>query len=345
MGFRDKRISKSVLRAIFHGRAPKIGLLARILAFFSIFQLTLARYKENLFKKLRTDVWQLDEDEYRESFREAEKGGSLKSVGDLGYSGSTFFTTPNSKYLIKSLPRHSEHHFFRETLLPAYYSHISTHPSSLLVRITDLLYSPFWSLGRVLRTAPSHHIVMENILYGKEADAQKDKWETYDLKPTSYFYPERDVAGGRLASESVKERLVDKFEDKIRITASQRDELLDILAKDTKLLAENNAIDYSLFLIRYPAPPPRDIAAPDPRHPFREGVKSTDGKWVYRMVLLDFFWAKHTLQAKTMTALIRSFNFFAGHDDMSITTTPGEYRERFLGMVGEMVEVREGGRA
>lgn len=185
---------------------------------------------------------------------------------------------------------------------------------------------------------------MENILYGKEADPKGDKWETYDLKPTSYFYPERDVAGGRLASESVKERLVDRFEDKIRITAEQRDELLSILDADTKLLAQINAIDYSLFLIRYPAPPPRDVAAPDPRHPFREGVESTDGKWVYRMVLLDFFWAKHTFQAKAMTALIRSFNFFARHDDMSITTTPGEYRERFLGMVREMVEVRGEGR-
>lgn len=102
MGFRDKRISKSVLRAIFHGRAPKIGLLARILAFFSIFQLTLARYKENLFKKLRTDVWQLDEDEYRESFREAEKGGSLKSVGDLGYSGSVCLLPTPTPYNVAS---------------------------------------------------------------------------------------------------------------------------------------------------------------------------------------------------------------------------------------------------
>lgn len=98
MGFRDKRISKSVLRAIFRGRAPKTGLLARILALFSVFQLTLARYKEDLFNKLREDVWQLDEDEYRESFREAEKGGSLKSVGDLGYSGSVRFLSPRAHY-------------------------------------------------------------------------------------------------------------------------------------------------------------------------------------------------------------------------------------------------------
>lgn len=96
MGRRQRLISTSILRAIFVTGSKSTddttnpGLLARILAFFSIFQLTLARYRDQVFKKLRNQTWSIDEEEYTESFRSPSKGKrtDLKSVGDLGYSGS-----------------------------------------------------------------------------------------------------------------------------------------------------------------------------------------------------------------------------------------------------------------
>ncbi|KAF2741148.1 SAICAR synthase-like protein [Polyplosphaeria fusca] len=202
--------------------------------------------------------------------------------------------------------------------------------NSLLVRITDLLYAPSPSIGTALGTAPSHHMVMENLLYGKSdcsTDDQK-KWETYDLKPNTYFYPERDVMGGKLAPESVKERLIDEFPDKIRVTIEEKEELVSQLTRDTKILQDANAVDYSLFVVRYPAslssveggkvpvPPGRPSS-------WRNGTVSRDEKWIYRAILLDFFWAKDSLQAQAM----------------SITTTTDEYRQRFLKMVDDIVEV------
>jgi hypothetical protein len=211
-------------------------------------------------------------------------------------------------------------------------------PTSLLVRITDFLYSPYTTLGTLLSFAPACHIVMENILYGKEGDSLSAEWETYDLKPVSYFFPERDIAGGHLASESVKERLIDKFDDKLRIPESARVQLLEALQEDTKLLESCNAVDYSLFLVRYPASS-RDVPTIVSRSSqWRSGVPSTDGKWIYRGVVLDFFWAKHKLQAKAMTGLINSFNFFARKGPMSITTDAKEYRTRFLQMVEALME-------
>lgn len=96
MGRRQRLISTSILRAIFVAKPvsndenAQPSLLARILAFFSIFQLTLARYRDEIFKKLRNESWQIDEGEYTESFRSPskQKRTDLKSVGDLGYSGS-----------------------------------------------------------------------------------------------------------------------------------------------------------------------------------------------------------------------------------------------------------------
>ncbi|KAF2434664.1 SAICAR synthase-like protein [Tothia fuscella] len=342
MGRRDNLISRSILKALFRdSNTDKRTVLSRVIAFFTIFQLRLARYKDELFTKLRDDVWEMDEDEYRESFRGQDKHGKLKSVGDLGYSGSTFFTTPNGKFLIKSLPRPSEYTYFAHDLLEPYNEHMQKHPTSLLVRITDFLYSPYLTLGSLLSFAPACHIVMENILFGKDGDIRGDEWETYDLKPISYFYPERDLAGGHLASDSVKERLVDKFEDKVRITEAHKIELLEALQEDTKLLEQFNAVDYSLFLVRYPAESKDVPNVTSHASPWRTGIPSADGKWIYRAVILDFFWAKHKLQAKAMTALINSFNFFARKGPMSLTTDSKEYRDRFLHMVEGFMEVQD----
>ncbi|KAL6710779.1 hypothetical protein ACN47E_007836 [Coniothyrium glycines] len=354
MGRRDRLISTSILRAIFQtdpeaaDEDGRLGLLARIWAFFALFSLNLTRYRHRLFKKLRNEVWKIEEEEYIESFRNSKRT-HLVAVGDLGYSGSTFFTTPNSKYLIKSLPRQFEHSFFRDRLLDPYVEHMALDQDSLLVRITDLVYSRTAAIGTIVGTAPSHHIIMENIMFGKSSCGknQQEQWETYDLKPNDYFFPERDVAGGRLAPESVKERLIDEFNDKVRVTIDQKEELIAQLSRDSKLLQSHNAVDYSLFLVRYPADLDTSENNKIPTPPgrgssWRNGIVSRDGKWVYRAIILDFFWAKDALQAQTMTGLVKLFNTLKwgkDHGPMSITTTSEEYRQRFLNMVNEMVEV------
>lgn len=92
MGRRQRLISTSILRAIFHYKpaAKPASLLARILAFFSVFYIALSKYRAETFRKLRNDIWEIDEDNYTESFRSPSKSKrtDLISIGDLGYSGS-----------------------------------------------------------------------------------------------------------------------------------------------------------------------------------------------------------------------------------------------------------------
>ncbi|KAH6895876.1 hypothetical protein B0T10DRAFT_228316 [Thelonectria olida] len=365
MKIRSSRISASIARAILrrYSTAANRSIVRIILSFFRFFKLFLSRYRPIDFLALRDDVWELDEDEYAESFKapgdeeEASRRrngrhhkpedyvAQLVPAGDLGYSGSTFFTTPNAKYLIKSLPRRFEHDFFVNELLEPYIAHMRAEPHSLLVRITDLIYAPHASIGGALGTAPTHHIIMENLLFGKgaeETDEGKERWETYDLKPNDYFFPERDIADGRLAPDSVLDRLIDEFPEKVHLSPERKKELLQLLEADTKLLASNNAVDYSLFLVRYPGSnsiPSR--SSPVPTVPsnagtWRSGVDDVDGRWTYRVVVLDFFWAKHSLQARTMTGIVKLFNKLAHKGPMTITAEPWEYRERFLKMVDEM---------
>lgn len=98
MSRRDRLISASILKAIFNTDpqdegATRRGFFARIWAFFSFFSLVLERYRAQLFKALRNHTWDIEEDEYTESFRNPGKSTRLVAVGDLGYSGSVRLTT------------------------------------------------------------------------------------------------------------------------------------------------------------------------------------------------------------------------------------------------------------
>ena len=97
----------------------------------------------------------------------------------MGYSGSIFFTTTDSRYLVKSIPRHFEHSFFKNDMLLPYAEYMQSNPTSLLCRITDFLECIQSSVGTLFGLAPSHHIVMENILFGKGEDGSE--WGHWDL--------------------------------------------------------------------------------------------------------------------------------------------------------------------
>ncbi|KAI9903739.1 hypothetical protein N3K66_000268 [Trichothecium roseum] len=351
---RTSNISESITEAITRPASRPNSFLT----FFSLFHLKLVRFRPEDLERLRSQIWGIEEYGYKLSFRltdnddgqqqrrqvSEEDGllgnatGDLVPVGDLGYSGSTFFNTPDGKYLIKSLPRSFEYLFFTRTLFDPYVEHMMAHAGSLLARITDVPHAPHLTLGGVFGLAPTHHIVMENLLHGKKGEEEAG-WETFDLKPHDYFFPERDFADGRLAPESVKDRLVDTLPHKIVVAAETKRDLLEALEKDTELLRRYEAVDYSLFLARYPAsldpspsPPPGAATA------WRKGVTDVRGEWTYRAIVLDFFWCKATGRARMMEGLVGLLNCLGrNRGPMSITAEPGEYRERFLGMVRSVV--------
>ncbi|KAE8153770.1 hypothetical protein BDV25DRAFT_14507 [Aspergillus avenaceus] len=338
---RQLALSKSIQLALFRDpRAFRMSLLGRILAFFSIFYIKLIRYKAQIFRKLRNEIWDIPEEDYRACFlSEEDKTLPLLPKGDLGFSGSTFFSTSDSAFLVKSLPRHFEHSFFREDLLQPYAEYMSTHPESITVWITDYVYAPYQSLGTIFQTTPAHHIIMENMLCGKEEDPDADRWETYDLKPVDYFFPERDLLPDPFVSQETLSRLADEFPDKIRLARADYEDFKQTIQSDTEFLQSANAVDYSLFLVRFPASSSPSVIGK--QNKWRVGFPSTDGKWKYRAVLLDFFWAKHKLHAQAMTGVIQTFNVIGRQGPMTITTTADEYRQKFLALIDSIMEVHE----
>ncbi|CAP97527.1 hypothetical protein E8E15_009073 [Penicillium rubens] len=336
---RESALTKSIQSGLL--REPdkcKKTAWRRFLAFFTVRRIRLVRYELELFVRLRKEIWKFDEDEYKASFRTSAQP-PLKMIGDMGYSGSTFFSSLDGHFVIKSLPRRFEHTFFQADLLEPYYYYMRDHPDSVLVWITDYVLSPYVTLGTLFGCTPAHHIVMENILLGKDEDPNGGQWETYDLKPIDYFYPERDLIPEPLVSEETLNKLADTFNDKLHLWKKDYDAFMQSLEADTKFLGEANAVDYSLFLVRMPASSKPAILG---RHsPWREGLPSADGKWKYRAVILDFFWARHKFHAQALSGAVQTFNVVGRKGPMSITTTAGEYREKFLTMVREMIQVQQ----
>ncbi|KAK6865427.1 hypothetical protein PG995_001955 [Apiospora arundinis] len=373
MGKREEQIAKSIIYVIINtdenGKPiQRQTVLSRILSIFNLYWLTLQLVREDLFRGLR-EFWAIKSSDYKDSFtpasaasRNKKKAPLLQPLGDMGYSGSTFFRTADGAYLVKSVPRSFENKFFKNDMLLPYADHMRANPGSLLVRITDFLECTRGSLGTLFGLAPSHHIVMENILYGQdekktssstsvgpsgngqdgEGEQPKKKWESWDLKPTSYFFPERDIAGGKLTSEATKSKLADEFEGKLYLTLDQAEDFKAQLQKDTKFLADRNAVDYSLFLVRISVDTDGDNA--DGQEAGSADLLTrvqTDGKTpeIYRAAVLDFFWAKHTVHAKAMTGLINTYNLVDEQGPMSVTAEADEYRQRFMKMCLDMIEV------
>ncbi|KAJ5142339.1 hypothetical protein N7526_003334 [Penicillium atrosanguineum] len=329
---RQSALTKSIQSGLF--RDPdrfKKSAWGKFIAFFTFRRIKLIRHERNLFAVLRQEVWGFDEDNYLASFHKTDGQPPLKMIGDLGYSGSTFFGTFDGHLVIKSLPRHFEYTFFESDLLEPYYEHMREHPDSVLVWITDYLLSPYVTLGTLCGCTPAHHIIMENILCGQADDPAGNRWETYDLKPINYFYPERDIIPEPLVSEDTLSKLADTFNDKLHLWQEDYNTFWEAIQADTKFLQEANAVDYSLFLVRIPSSSSPEVLG--------EGESMEDGEWKYRAVILDFFWAKHKLHAQAMTGVVQTFNIVGRQGPMSITTTANEYRQNFLSMVKEMIQV------
>lgn len=89
---RYNSISRSIQLALY--RDPneiKKTILSYVLAFFTIFRIRLVRFGYELFRRLRDETWEIDEEEYRCSFLHKKGSKSLEPMGDLGYSGSVSY--------------------------------------------------------------------------------------------------------------------------------------------------------------------------------------------------------------------------------------------------------------
>ena len=308
-------------------KSPEIKRTFNVDTFFSLYHANLQRAAPLLFKKLRKDVFALDEEHYQQQFVKP-----LRPVDGLGLSGSLFFYTNDKSLIIKSVGRKFEYTFLYEKMLEGYAFYVSQNSAdTLLSRMTDVLYSFEHRLGGWLGISPAHYMVMTNVLEGLDKEKGCRKW---DLKPQNFFEPTRDLVPDSVKSEAAKSGLADELDEEIVLTRMDKLVLMQLMERDTGFLRDMRTIDYSLLLGRYPLEmfhPPRDDGERDPMvlpdegsRDFAQGVRSADGKWVYRMCLLDFLWNVEQLRPKVMHTAGKLL------PEQTVTTEPERYREEFL---------------
>ena len=312
-------------------RAPKLKPTFNRAELFSLYHARFRRAAPLLFHTLRSDCYRLCESHYQQQFAQ-----SLRPVDGLGFSGSLFFYTHDKSLIIKSVGRQFEYQFLYEKMLDSFASYCSTTDSqgqpTLLCQITDVLASFDYRLGDWLGISPSHYVVMANVLEGLDTARGCRKW---DLKPQSFFEPTRDLVPDPVKTEQAKSGLADELDDEIVLTRREKSLLMQQTERDTAFLQDMKTIDYSLLLGRYPVdmfhPPHQDGGERDPMAlpaegttDFVRGIRSADGKWVYKMVLLDFFWNTEQLMAKVVKAAGKLL------PEQTVTTEPERYRKEFL---------------
>ncbi|KAH7103858.1 hypothetical protein BKA62DRAFT_694869 [Auriculariales sp. MPI-PUGE-AT-0066] len=254
---------------------------------FSIYAIRLKLDAPARFAQLRS-LWGIDETSYHD-----ETLGDWSPMGDSasGLSGSLFFRSePEGHLLIKSLGREFEVTFLHQHFLPAYFDFVHSNPQTLINRILDVLYS--FEL-RVFSTAPG------------------SDWEMFDLKPTTYLEPVRDLLPEQFHTTGVTDVLP---EDRALLTsAEERESILGQLHKDTQFLASLGAIDYSILLVRKP-----------------------DGSG--RVAIIDVFWSLRTPRGKLTKQISVDA---AGVPQQTVTADAEGYAREVMKMMEKSIIVRK----
>jgi hypothetical protein len=186
------------------------------------------------------------------------------------------------------------------------------------------VYSFSVRLGEVLGISPGSYLVMRNIL-------EKKGYEKWDLKPQNFFEPTRDLVPDSAKSEQAKSGLADELpeEERIVLTRKQKKEVMRILERDTEWLCEMGTIDYSILLGRWDR---ETYGGTDQELEDEAGVwASPDGKWVYKMSLVDFLWDVEQLRPKIMQTAGKLL------PEQTVTTEPERYRKEFMKMMDEYI--------
>ena len=287
------------------------------------------------------------------------KNKSLQEICSSGKSGSFFYYSYDSKYLMKTI---SENEFikFRE-ILKDYYTYILNHPKTLMQRLFGLYTFIF-------NSTKMFFVVMNNVF-----DTPLQVNYKYDLKGSTYQRTSRNKNDFNYLEYDFDKAMKDndfiERKEKINISEYEKINLYNEAKNDSKFLADHNINDYS-FLIgvydqnfydkrskskdthRMKALPQEDIykltvkkstsfitntQSLKIRKPFYQnylgGIKSEDGNKVYFFGIIDIL--TNYGGKKKMEHLVKSISQGSGIS----CKPPDEYSDRFINFIKRILDV------
>jgi 1-phosphatidylinositol-4-phosphate 5-kinase len=314
-------------------------------------------YAPKIFYNLRS-LYGISNDDYLKSLGPENflcnliitKNKSLKEICSSGKSGSFFYFSYDSKYLMKTIPE-SEFNKFKE-MLQDYYLYMYEHPKTLLQRFFGLYVCIF-------NETKMHFVVMNNVFntslhvhYKFDLKGSTYKRRSRKDNDTNYENYDYDIAMKDNDFEDRKEVIdLSPFYKKILATEAKN---------DSKFLSDHNINDYS-FLIgvydqkfnnkevlpqeqlmilsgnnnikHHKTSIPNNVA----RKPFYEeyygGIQSEDKTKVYFFGIIDIF--TNYGASKKVEYIVKSVSQGKGIS----CKPPNEYSQRFIRFIDKILNV------
>ena len=312
-------------------------------------------YAPKIFYNLRS-LYNISNDDYLKSLGPENflcnliitKNKSLKEICSSGKSGSFFYYSYDSKYLMKTIPE-SEFNKFRE-MLQDYYIYMFEHPKTLLQRFFGLYMCIF-------NETTMHFVVMNNVFntplkvhYKYDLKGSTYKRMSRKCKEINYDNYDFDVA--------MKDNDYSDRNEKIDLSPYYKKLLFNEAKNDSKFLSEHNINDYSFLIgvhdqkfnkkeqipqdqlmalvghnsvLNHKSSIPNNVS----RKPFYEehygGIQSEDRSKVYFFGIIDIF--TNYGATKKVEYIVKSVSQGNGIS----CKPPDEYSNRFINFVEKIL--------
>ena len=169
-----------------------------------------------------------------------EKLFVMLSENSSGKSGSFFFHSADGKYMVKTVKK--EEFLKLLAILPIYQQFLMDNPNTLLTRYFGLHRMKCYKKKRQV-IYDIYIVVMNNVF---DLPNPEKLIDIYDLKGSTYkrITEISEIKQGA----SKKDNNFTKEKKKLKLSEFTKNNLLLQIEKDTKFLAKNNIIDYSLLI-------------------------------------------------------------------------------------------------
>ncbi len=314
-------------------------------------------YAPKIFYNLRS-LYGISNDDYLKSLGPENflcnliitKNKSLKEICSSGKSGSFFYYSYDSKYLMKTIPE-SEFNKFKE-MLQDYYLYMYEHPKTLLQRFFGLYVCIF-------DDTKMHFVVMNNVF-----NTSLQVHYKYDLKGSTYKRRSRKDNDINYENYDYDIAMKDNdFEDRkevIDLSPYYKKILAEEARNDSKFLSDHNINDYSFLIGVYDQKfnnkeqlpqeqlmlltgtnkikqcksiIPNNVA----RKPFYEeyygGIQSEDKTKVYFFGIIDIF--TNYGASKRVEYIVKSVSQGKGIS----CKPPDEYSKRFIRFIDTILDI------
>ena len=302
-------------------------------------------YAPFVFRKLRTEISGISDDEYLRSVGPEQLLGNMV-LGNLsslaeqtteGKGGAFFYYTSDGRFMIKTVAREEKH--LLKKILRDYYLHLKENPRSMIVRFYGLhglrvkMNPVFFQGGKYRHDEKIFFVVMGNLF-----NTPLEVHRRFDLKGS---WVNRRTSREEDNTTALKDSDFLERGERIRVGSEMKQDLMSVIKKDVNFFSNHNILDYSLLVgihDRVSGPsmaqdtPVSEASTPQGRRPINS-IHSPDGSVVYYMGIIDIL-----CQWDSKKRLERFFKSIRYDSDGISAIPPEPYADRFYKFIDSIME-------